>query len=266
MTAFVAKKPTFYLPLLEPIRAMGELATQPLGARLLGFAPDGDNHPVLTLPGFLGGDGSTMLLRRFLGRKNYRAYPWLLGRNNGPHSSGENGALLDKRICEIYEETGEKVSLVGWSLGGVMARNAARRIPDKVRQVITLGSPFEAHQNSTSIAPIFRLISGRDPNADEFREILDYNRPPPPVEVPSTAIFTKTDGVVHWEGCVERPADNTDNIEVYVSHLGLGFSPIVQFLLAERLAVPVEEWSPFDRKAQAWRMVTFPSAGHSYGF
>lgn len=237
---------------------------QPVGTRLFGFAPDGDQHPVLTLPGFLGGDGSTMLIRRFLVSKNYRAYPWLLGRNNGPHSSGEDGALLDNRINEIYEETGEKVSLVGWSLGGVMARNAARRMPDRVRQVITLGSPFEANKNSSTISQLFKMISGHDPDHDDFQEILDYNRPPPPPEIPSTAIFTKTDGIVHWKGCVERPAPNTDNIEVYASHVGLGVSPMVYYLLAERLAVPVEEWSPFDRNEQAWRPFVFPSSGHSY--
>lgn len=266
MTLEFGQKPSFYLPFLEPFRAMGELAMQPAGNRLFGFAPDGDQHPVLTLPGFLGSDGSTALLRRFLISKNYRAYPWKLGRNNGPHSSGEHGELLDNRIIEIFEETGEKVSLVGWSLGGVMARNAARRIPDKVRQVITLGSPFDATLTSTSIAPLFRLVSGRDPTDEEFQVILDYNRPPPPEEIPTTSIFTKTDGIVHWRTCVERPAPNTDNIEVYASHLGLGFSPVVHYLLAERLAVPVEEWSPFDRAYHPWRRVTFPSAGHSYGF
>ena len=265
MSDIAGKRPTFFLPFLEPFRAMGELAMQPAGTWLFKFAPDGDQHPVLTLPGFLGGDRSTSLIRRYLVSKNYRAYPWLLGRNNGPHSSGENGALLDKRIEEIYQETGEKVSLVGWSLGGVMARNAARRMPDRIRQVITLGSPFEAHKRSSSIAPLFRLISGKDPDDDAFKHILDYNRPPPPEGVPSTAIFTKTDGIVHWRGCIERPAVNTDNIEVYASHIGLGVSPVVYYLLAERLAVPVADWVPFDRTAQAWRLLTFPSAGHSYG-
>lgn len=264
MTADRSLKPFFPLPFLEPMRALGELAMQPAGSRVLGFAPDGDGHPVLTLPGFLGGDRSTGLIRRYLRSKNYDPYPWTLGRNNGPHSSGEGGALLDARITDIFEQTGRKVSLVGWSLGGVMARNAARRIPEKVRQVITLGSPFDAGRNSSSIGRLFRYVSGRDPNSDEFQEVLDYNRPPPPISVPSTAIFTKTDGVVHWKTCVERPAPNTDNIEVYASHIGLGLNPVVYFLLAERLSVPVEEWSPFDRKAQPWRYVVFPSSGHNY--
>lgn len=266
MAEQTSTKPFFPLPFLEPMRALGELAMQPAGRRILGFAPQGDGHPVLTLPGFLGGDRSTALIRRYLREQNYDPYEWGLGRNNGPHTSGEGGALLDARIEEIFERTGRKVSLVGWSLGGVMARNAARRIPEKVRQVITLGSPFEAGRNSSSIGRLFRYVSGHDPNSEAFQEILDYNRPPPPTEVPSTAIFTKTDGVVHWTSCVERPAPNTDNIEVYASHIGLGLNPIVYFLLAERLAVPVNEWSPFDRYAQPWRFLTFPSSGHSYGY
>ncbi len=265
MSELVGTRPLFPLPFLEPFRALGEFAMRPAGDRFLRFAPDGDNHPVLTLPGFLASDGSTALIRQYLRRKNYRAYPWLLGQNRGPHSSGENGVLLDQRIDQIFRETGEKVSLVGWSLGGVMARNAARRTPEKIRQVITLGSPFEANKNSSSIAPLFKLVSGKDPNDDAFKHILDYNRPPPPESVPSTAIFTKSDGVVHWKTCIERPAQNTDNIEVYGSHCGLGFNSAVNFLLAERLAQPISEWLPFDRKAHAWRGIAYPSAGHSYG-
>jgi len=266
MMAEKAIRPPFPLPFLEPFRALQELSTQPAGNYILGFAPSGDGHPVLTMPGFLGGDRSMSLVRRYLRQKNFDPYTWNLGQNRGPHTSGEDGADVDARINEIFEKTGRKVSIVGWSLGGVMARNAGRRMPEKIRQIITLGSPFEAERGSSSIAPLFKAISGHDPDAEEIQEMMDYNRPPPPLEVPTTAIFTKTDGVVHWRGCVERPAPNTDNIEVMVSHVGLAFSPIVQFLLAERLAQPEGEWGPFDREAQMWRRVTFPSSGHVYGF
>lgn len=266
MAQQASQPPFFPLPFLEPMRALGELAMQPAGRRVLGFAPDGDGHPVITLPGFLGGDGSTALIRRYLGEKNYDPYPWRLGRNNGPQTTGDGGALLDEQITRVFERTGQRVSLVGWSLGGVMARNAARRIPEKIRKVITLGSPFEAGENSSSISRVFRYVSGHDPKSEAFQEILDYNRPPPPLSVPSTAIFSKTDGVVHWRTCVERPAPNTDNIEVYASHVGLGLNPVVYFLLAERLSIPDGEWTPFDRKAQTWRALTFPSSGHSYGY
>ena len=266
MSAEAAQRPAFPLPLLEPIRALGEWVAQPVGNRILSCAPTGEGQPVLTLPGFLGSDLSTGSIRRYLTRKNYDAYPWLLGRNEGPDTTGENGVRLDERILQIHRKTGQKVALVGWSLGGVMARNAAKRIPDKISQVITLGSPFDAGKNISSIARLFEFVSGKNPNDEQFQHIYDYNRPPPPPSVPSTAIFTKTDGIVHWSTCVESPAPNTDNIEVALaSHSGLGFNAAVLFAIAERLSVPQEDWYPFDRSAQAWRMFTYPSAGHVYG-
>ncbi|MEO1027974.1 MAG: alpha/beta hydrolase [Pseudomonadota bacterium] len=256
------QSPAFPLPFLEPFRAFWELSSVPAGAAILSFAPDGDGHPVLTLPGFLGGDGSMSVIRRYLRSKNYDPHPWLLGRNEGPHTSGEGGVLVDQRINELYEASGgRKVSLVGWSLGGIMARNAARRIPDKVRQVITLGSPFNSRERTSSISFLFKAVSGRDPNSEEFRTVLDYNRPPPPVEIPTTAIFTKTDGVVHWSTCLEEDHPHTENIEVQASHLGLAVNPLVHYLVAERLAHEEGEWMPFDRKASAWRRVAFPSTG-----
>lgn len=265
MTETTNPSPAFPLPLLEPIRAMFELGSVPAGNRILSFAPEGDGHPVLTLPGFLGSDRSMSVIRRYLKSKNYEPHPWLLGRNEGPHTSGEGGILVDQRINDLYEASGgRKVSLVGWSLGGVMARNAARRIPEKVRNVITLGSPFEAMKRSSSIAFLFKAISGRDPNSDEFQAVLDYNRPPPPVEVPTTAIFTKTDGVVHWSTCLEKQHPHTENIEVMASHLGLAVNPLVHYLVAERLAQDEGEWWPFDRKAAPWRRVAFPSTGFKH--
>ncbi len=256
--------PAFPLPLLEPVRAFSELAMQPFGAMMMRFAPQGDGHPVLTLPGFLTGDRSTALIRRHLRARGYDPYPWKLGRNNGPQSSGEGGILVDQRIDEIYRKTGQKVSLVGWSLGGVMARNAARRIPEKIAHVITLGSPFDAQPRNSSIARVFKMVSGHDPHHEDFQEILDYNRPAPPESVPTTSIFSKTDGIVHWSSCIERPAPNTDNIEVYASHIGMGFNAAVFYLLTERLSVPVDEWLPFDRYSPPWRAVAFPSSGHDY--
>lgn len=266
MSTQVAQRPAIPLALLEPFRALGEWAAQPFGNRILSFAPIGAGQPVLTLPGFLGSDRSTKSIRKYLRGKEYDAYPWLLGRNEGPDTTGENGALLDARINDIYRRTGQKVALVGWSLGGVMARNAAKRIPEQISQVITLGSPFDATQNISSISKVFEFVSGRDPNDEQFQHIFDYNRPPPPPNVPSTAIFTKTDGIVHWSTCIESPAPNTDNIEVALaSHTGLGFNAAVLFLIAERLSIPASEWGPFDRAAQAWRWFTYPSSGHVYG-
>lgn len=127
---------------MEAGRAFGELSSLPLAEAALRFAPEGDGHAVLVCPGFLTSDRSTGLLRRFIRSKGYAVHGWELGRNMGPGTAGENGERLAERVISLYRASRRKVSLVGWSLGGVLAREIAKRLPDQVRQVITLGSPL----------------------------------------------------------------------------------------------------------------------------
>lgn len=252
--------PPIALALIEAGRALGEMAMLPAARGLLEMAPVGDGHPVVVCPGFLTSDRSTGLLRSFIRSKGYSAYGWTLGRNMGPETAGADGEHLADWVIDVYRRHRRKVSLVGWSLGGVMARELAKRMPDQVRQVITLGSPLSGQPDASNVAWIYRLIN---PEADSpsMAAVL-ANLRHPPEHVPSTAIYTKTDGIVPWRGCLEPKRPHTDNIEVFASHCGLGVNPFVFFAVADRLALPENGWKPFDRRAAPWRRVAYPSSGH----
>ncbi|MCE3288686.1 MAG: alpha/beta fold hydrolase [Caulobacter sp.] len=253
------KRPSRLLALTEVHRAAFEMSTLLVAAPFLKRAPKGDGHPVLVMPGFIAGDFSTKLLRRYLTELGYEAHAWELGSNLGPHSIGRDGERLMDRLETIYAESGRKVSLIGWSLGGVMARELAKRMPDKVRQVITLGSPFTGEPTASNVVKIYQYITGEKMSDGKMQARIAASREPPPV--PSTAIFSKGDGVVSWRNCIERPSPTTDNIEVLGSHCGLGVNPAVLFAVADRLAQAEGAWKPFERGA-GWRAAVYPFSGH----
>jgi len=205
------------------------------------FLPQGDNHPVLVFPGFLASSRSTRPLRQFLADLGYRSHRWKLGYNMG-YSYKLHYGMRD-RVTELVERYGEKISLVGWSLGGVYARELAREMPDIVRQVVTMGSPFRGHPSSSNVHRIFNMFS-EVPYDEMPRSFLQNMAHPPPV--PTTALYTRGDGVVAWQSTVEvsdRP--DVENIHVGGAHMGLGFNPRVLFVLADRLALPEGQWRPF---------------------
>jgi pimeloyl-ACP methyl ester carboxylesterase len=257
-TAATIAAPSRLLALSELPRALAELGSLPWFGPLLMSAPRGDGHPVLVLPGFVTTDISTTLLRGYLERLGYTPFAWELGRNLGPKAIGREGEKLVDRLDAIFEQTGRKVSIVGWSLGGVMARQLARRRPDKVRQVISLGSPFTGDPRATNVLAAYEALTGqRMADADTQAQLKESRTCPP---VPSTAIYTKADGVVAWQNCCEPQHDTTDNIEVYGSHCGLGVNASVLYAVADRLAQPEGEWQPFERKGV--RALMYPSSGH----
>ena len=244
-TDFV-RPPSALLALTELPRAIaewGSLAVS-MGA-LVATAPRGDGHPVLVLPGFMTSDTSTRVLRRFLRTLGYDAHSWNLGRNLGPRAIGAQGEKLVERLREVHEATGQKVSLVGWSLGGVMARLLARRAPDHVRQVITLGSPFAGSPKSSNVWRLYEYMSGTAVDGQHTQGMLAEIAAPP--SVPTTAIYTKGDGVVAWQTCREVESDTAENIEVHGSHCGLGVNPSVLYAVADRLARKPGERRRFDR-------------------
>ena len=205
------------------------------------FLPQGDNHPVLVFPGFLASSRSTRPLRQFLADLGYRAHRWKLGYNMG-YSYKLHYGMRD-RVTELVERYGEKISLVGWSLGGVYARELAREMPDIVRQVVTMGSPFRGHPSSSNIHKIFNMFT--EVPYDEMPEsfLQDMAHPPP---VPTTALYTRGDGVVAWQSTVElSERSDVENIHVGGAHMGLDFNPRVLFVLADRLAQPEGQWQPF---------------------
>ena len=252
--------PSKFLALTEVPRALFELSALAWSAPWLMAGPRGDGHPVLVLPGFVTTDISTGILRRFLTAKGYEAHSWNLGRNLGPRAIGREGELLIARLEEVHALTGEKVSLVGWSLGGVMARLLANWRPDLVRQVITLGSPFGGDPKASNVWRAYEALTGDRIESDHTRKLRAQSAMAPPV--PTTAIFTKGDGIVAWQNCREGECDNTDNIEVYGSHIGLGVNPSVLNAIVDRLAQPEGEFTPFERKGLG--RIVYPSSGHAH--
>jgi pimeloyl-ACP methyl ester carboxylesterase len=214
--------------LLEWPRAIAEAATLGPCLPLLWRAPSGDGHPVLVLPGFLADDASTQVLRFFLRDRGYATYGWQLGMNLGVGDGLVR--LLGVRIVDLHRELGRRISLVGWSLGGVIARELARTHPGIVRQVVTMGSPFGPSE-------------------------------PPPV--PCTSIYTRSDGIVPWRSCLELPSPTTENIEVRGSHVGLGFNATVLYAVADRLALREGGWRPFVRNG--FRDLLYPESPTAHG-
>ncbi len=251
--------PSLFLALTELPRALFEMGSLPWATPALLTGPRGDGHPVLVLPGFVTTDISTRLLRRFLNFMGYDAHAWRLGRNLGPRAIGHEGERLIARLEEIHAETGQRVSLVGWSLGGMMARQLSRRRPDLVRQVITLGSPIVGDPRSSNAWRSYQRLTGHKLSDPKTRAQIEESHAVPPV--PSTAIYTRNDGVVAWQNCLEPASDTTDNIEVKGSHCGLGVNPVVLYAIADRLAQQDGKWTPFRRKGA--RNFFYPSSGHA---
>lgn len=251
MTVTAARPPSLFWTLTEG-RAVYELGAFYLLRKALKTLPKGDGHPVLVLPGFLAGDRSTKPMRRLLDDLGYESHAWGLGQNLRFNAKREEE--MNDLICRIHERTGQKVSLVGWSLGGVFARELAKRYPDKVRLVITLGSPISPDRDHSSARRLFEAING-DEGSPELDERYARLGDAPPV--PTTSIFTKTDGIVAWRGSVQTPdaSSDTENIRVPASHVGLGVNPVVMVAIADRLAQREGHWQPFDRSG--WRAAFF---------
>ena len=235
------RPPGLFLMLAEA-RSVLEFNTSLLLSPLLMQAPKGDGHPVLALPGFLASDLSMAPMRRYLKELGYDAHAWNLGRNLGGVAS-RRGALRDL-LKRIHEASGRKVSIIGWSLGGVYARDLALQAPELVRSIITLGSPFANDIRATNATRLYELLSGEGVNdIPEIREAIAGDMP-----VPATSIFSRTDGVVNWRTTQLRPSATAENIEVHLaSHVGLGVNPAALWAIADRLAQPEGEFRHFDR-------------------
>ncbi len=229
-------------PLLMALegRAVFEWASLAVSWPLLRRAPRGDGHPVLVLPGLIANDASTWALRRYLTDRGYTAYPWDEGFNVGPRNNLVG--RLEKRLTDIERRHGRTASLIGWSLGGAMARALAVRMPDHVRSVITLGSPIQGHHSGTNAWRIFELVSGW--KADDPR-LLEWLAEHPPA--PSTSFMSKTDGVVNWRMSLAPENARSENIEVSATHMGMGANPVVLWAIADRLSQPEGEWQPLAR-------------------
>src|SRR3954463_12865264 len=178
--------------LLAEARGIFEFNASLLLSPILLRAPRGDGHPVLTLPGFLASDLSMAPMRRYLRELGHDTYAWQMGRNFGGVSKMRQ--RLRSRLAEIHAATGRKVSVVGWSLGGVYARDLALQAPEMVRAVVTLGSPFANDIRATNATRLYEALSGEGvDDIPEIRQAIAGDLP-----VPATSIYSRTDGIVNW--------------------------------------------------------------------
>ena len=248
--------------ILEP-RALLEMALLPVSLPLLMQAPRGDGHPVLLLPGFLADEKSLIGLKLFLQSKVYEVHTWGLGRNLGFRS--KHASALPQKIRYLHHVTGRKVSLVGWSLGGVFSLYGAENALDCVRSIITLGSPVSVDasgsQSPPAVKALYRLVSHRlgaaahvmQPRAKTLRE---QRR----LAIPTSCLYSLGDGVVPpQEATIDGDPAFHENVQVPGSHLGLGFNGIVLAIVADRLAQPEGGWQPFQPQrllGRVWRMTS----------
>jgi pimeloyl-ACP methyl ester carboxylesterase len=264
----IHQPPRTLYAMLEFGRELQEMASLVPAGGWLSRLPKGDGHPVMTLPGFGGADGSTAILRRYIARWGYAAHPWQLGRNMDPGAARDMDAVLEfmtsvvhnvgKQLRRIRRESGKRVTLVGWSLGGLYSRQLAAAYPELVRQVITLGTPF-GDPRSTIIWPIMqRLRETPDPSEADMQRWLDMARVP--IEVPLSVIWSKTDGFVHPSIACQPEGPRSENIHVCSSHAGFGVNPLAFYVLADRLAQAEGAWKPFERRG--WRRMIYGSAAH----
>jgi pimeloyl-ACP methyl ester carboxylesterase len=238
------RQPSEVLYLTEPLRAFVELGTLHLFEPWLNTVRGGDGHPVLVIPGFTAGDRSTTVLRQFLSLLGYLPCGWKQGVNFGiRHELFEGvGAVLQ----QLHQQYDCRVSIVGQSLGGIYGRELAKRLPDAVRQVITLGSPFNDPEGDASrVSDIYKMFN---PDHQEKSQQIEnegwqIGAPPP---VPTTSIYSKLDGVCHWRACVQHGGhEQIENIEVFGSHTGMGVNAQALFVIADRLSQRRNEWQPF---------------------
>jgi pimeloyl-ACP methyl ester carboxylesterase len=233
----------------EPARTLATAGSMAALLPLLRWAPRGEPHPVLVLPGLMASDLSTRVLRAWLGRLGHPVVGWALGRNRGP--TQEVVTELPQLVDRLAREHGTTVSIVGWSLGGIYARRLARRAPRQVRQVISLGSPF-----ALAGGGVRRQLAAVQSGGRTRRTRGSLARPLP---VPSTAVYSRWDGVVDWRACRQEPGPTSENIAVHSSHLGMGHDPAVLWVVADRLAQPPHDWRPFKRPTRFGLGALFPA-------
>ena len=240
------KAPNPFLVALEaraPWEWGASLAAWPM-LKMMGIWPRpsvANPQHVIVYPGLAAGDASTRPLRAFLEDLGYTVHGWYQGMNRGPG----RGVLarLQEQLVAVHRDTKQPVSLIGWSLGGVYARELSKLEPKSVRNVITLGTPFGANPRSTNASRVYSMLSGeRLPDELMLRQLAEA----PPV--PFTSLYSKTDGVVAWQGSIQKPTkDNAfiENVEVFASHLGIGVNAAAWYAIADRLAQPQGKWAAF---------------------
>ncbi len=233
----IAPPPALLLA-LEP-RGFFSFAWLIAAAPFLATAPRGAPQAVIVLPGLGATDRSTAAIRAYLKYLGYEAHGWNRGRN--VRAAGADLPAVAAQIRSLRVATETPVSFVGWSRGGIIAREAARMVPGAVRMVVTLGSPFAAPEASNAGA-VWRRLTGEAFPAPTPAQLRTLAAPMP---VPCTSIYSRSDGVVAWRACRQEEGPRSENVEVRGAHIGLGFNPAALWVIADRLAQPLGTWAPF---------------------
>lgn len=221
------------LTALEVPRLIGEYSTSRLWD-LLPARNVGGGRSVLVLPGFGANDMMTGRLRGHLRHRGFRVHGWGQGRNHGLTDRIVDG--LPVRLGDLHDRYDQPVSLVGWSFGGVLARWLGQEFSEQVRQVVCLASPWRAEGERTRATRMFEKSREEHGISPRAREIVDLARKPLPV--PCTAVWSRTDGIVPWQGCRVDRSDGpapAENVEVLSSHVGMVANPIVLAVVVDRL-------------------------------
>jgi pimeloyl-ACP methyl ester carboxylesterase len=227
-------RPSLTLLGTEPLRAAVEYARHRLRPRPP--APNGNGHPVILFPG-LGSDGLALMpLRDYCNSLGYHAMDWQMGRNTGPEGDLENWLdMLADNTRELISPFRRRATLIGWSLGGLYARELAKRMENRVRQVITLGTPFNWTRDYTNVGWLMRLFKGE---GAEISPALGARLREPPA-VPTVSVYSRGDGVVAWQSCRHgHPLRHVQDFEVEGSHLGMGWNHQVLRVVGDSLARP----------------------------
>jgi pimeloyl-ACP methyl ester carboxylesterase len=215
------------------------LLSMPLLASQWNTLPRGKGQPVMVLPGYLAGDDSTVVLRMFLRLLGYQCVGWMQGRNHG--NLKKLLPKVDHRVTELQQRFGSPVHLIGWSFGGVVAREVSRIHPEAVAQILTLGTPVRGGPRYTAFAANYRK-QGLDLQAIEAR-VAERNAQP--LSTPVAAIYSKQDSVVAWTSCFDpNPHNHVRYVEVNVQHAELVCSPVVFGIIAQQLALNSPTDSP----------------------
>jgi hypothetical protein len=219
-------------------------------AHILGrkrLAPAGDGHLVIIFPG-LATDGSALgPLRDHCESLGYKVIDWGRGYNTGP--TGDMGLWLTElaaHTSDLVRRHGSSATLIGWSLGGIYAREVGKLLASQVRQVITIGTPFNAEADHTNVGWLCSLMSSAPAAIDPV--LSKRLRTPPPL--PTTSIYSRSDGLVAWETCCHaKPSSQVQDIEIEGSHIGMGWNPAVFNIVADRLGQQPANWLPYAQSA-----------------
>jgi pimeloyl-ACP methyl ester carboxylesterase len=207
--------------------AIREPARLALGARRLAATPCGTSRPVLTLPGLGATDASMAPIRRYLASRDHDAQGWGLGRNDGDVES-----LIERATpvaVDLAERAGRPINLLGWSLGGVLAREIARDRPDIVHRVATFGTPLTGPRHTAAV------LAYSDEQLDQV-DALIRQREQRPITRPVLAIYSRNDGIVDWRTCIDRTSPHVIHRRAKGTHLAMGLDPDVWRWTAEWFA------------------------------